>query len=72
MKRHTENLLHKIEQKNWGAWLILLASITPTNGAMIAVLRERVRGMFCYFRDVRITIVVGVSNPSLEIPAGFE
>ncbi len=129
VKRHTENLLHKIEQKNWAGVADLISSdYTDQWGDDRALLLDRVRGVFRYFRNTRITIVdptvnitedraiwrskitidgesgeamsllkervnslaapfalewrhlsgkpwdwklVGVSNPSLEIPAGF-
>jgi hypothetical protein len=130
VRRHTENLLHKIEQKNWaGAADFVGSDYTDQWGNDRALLLERMRRVFGYLRGVRITIVdstinlagvravwrsritidgdnseamafvkervnsmatpfelewqrasgkpwdwklVGVSNPSLEIPAGFE
>ena len=130
VKRHTENLLHKIEQKNWAGVADLISSdYTDQWSDDRALLLERMRENFRYFRNARITIVdptvnitedraiwrskitidgesgeamsllkervnslaapfglewrhlsgkpwdwklVGVSNPSLEIPAGFE
>ena len=130
VKRHSENLLHKIEQKNWaGVAGFIGPDYTDQWGDDRALLVERMRDVFRYFRNARITIVdptvnitggravwrskitidgdnsevmtlvkervnllgtpfeiewrrvsgkpwdwklVGVSNPGLEIPAGFE
>jgi hypothetical protein len=67
VKRHTENLLHKIEKKNWaGASDFIGSDYTDQWGDDRALLLGRMRDVFRYFSNVRIKIV----DPTLNITGG--
>ena len=64
VKRHTENLLHKIEQKNWaGVADFIDSEFTDQWGNDRVLLIERTGEVFGYLRNVRITIV----DPTVNI-----